>query len=297
MIKSMTGYAALTCEDENVVINVTVRAVNHRHLDLQLRLPQALNNQESRVRAVLQQVVSRGRVEIAVGLTPRRPVVPQVELNEGFVAALEGALERARLRGVIAGHLTPGDLLRLPQALSIRDHPAEAGDGAEAALAELLLKAVEDVVADLERMRLHEGNHLRADLDARRGGLAALIEQIWDAAQGGQRDLQARVAVRVAELTADLPVDRTAIAQEIVRMVGRSDISEEVTRFRAHLQHWSALSDAPEPCGRKLDFLLQEMNREINTIGSKADGQGVSQLVVTAKAELEKMREQVQNVE
>src|SRR4029079_16782720 len=109
--------------------------------------------------------------------------------------------------------------------------------------------------------------------------------------------LQERLAARIAELTAGLPVDRTAIAQEIVRTVGRSDISEEVTRFRAHLAHWTALSDADEPCGRKLDFLLQEMNREINTIGSKADGQAVSELVVTAKAELEKMREPVQNVE
>jgi uncharacterized protein (TIGR00255 family) len=87
------------------------------------------------------------------------------------------------------------------------------------------------------------------------------------------------------------------VVQEVVRVAARSDISEEVTRFKAHLVHWDTLSDAPEPCGRKLDFLLQEMNREINTIGSKADGVGVSELIVTAKAELEKMREQVQNVE
>jgi len=146
-------------------------------------------------------------------------------------------------------------------------------------------------------MRLHEGEHLQQDLNARRSTLAALIERIASAAADGQAGVQARLSARVAELSADLPVDRTAIAQEIVRVVGRSDISEEVTRFRAHLQHWVALVEADEPCGRKLDFLLQEMNREINTIGSKADGGTVSELVVTAKAELEKMREQVQNVE
>jgi uncharacterized protein (TIGR00255 family) len=92
-------------------------------------------------------------------------------------------------------------------------------------------------------------------------------------------------------------VDQAMIAQEIVRMAGRSDISEEVTRFRAHVAHWNALSDSDEPCGRKLDFLLQEMNREVNTIGSKADGLGIAELIINAKAELEKMREQVQNVE
>ena len=95
----------------------------------------------------------------------------------------------------------------------------------------------------------------------------------------------------------ELPVDQAMIAQEVVRLAGRSDISEEVTRFRAHLAHWGVLSDSPEPCGRKLDFLLQEMNREVNTVGSKAEGPTVSELVVSLKAELEKMREQVQNVE
>jgi uncharacterized protein (TIGR00255 family) len=109
--------------------------------------------------------------------------------------------------------------------------------------------------------------------------------------------VEARLHDRVAEISAELPVDQAMLAQEIVRAAARSDISEEVTRFRAHLAHWAALADAPEPCGRKLDFLLQEMNREINTIGSKADGMNVSELIITAKAELEKMREQVQNVE
>ena len=101
----------------------------------------------------------------------------------------------------------------------------------------------------------------------------------------------------VREISLELPVDEAMLAQEIVRTVQKSDISEEVTRFRAHLAHWDALTEGPEPCGRKLDFLLQEMNREVNTIGSKADGLRISELVINAKAELEKMREQVQNVE
>jgi uncharacterized protein (TIGR00255 family) len=297
MIKSMTGFSSLTREDELVAIGVTLRAVNHRYLDVQVRVPTALNDQEGRIRALLQQTVARGRIEVAVSLQFRRPPVPRVELNDAFVIALESALERARARGIIAGHLTPGDLLRLPHALSIREQPADdTGDDTEA-LAAAVTHAVADAVTALERMRVHEGGHLRDDLDARRRGLADVIERIADQATRGQTDLQARLGARIAELTADQPLDRAAVAQEVVRVVGRSDISEEVTRFRAHLQHWSSLVEAPEPCGRKLDFLLQEMNREINTIGSKADGQAVSELVVGAKAELEKMREQVQNVE
>ncbi len=297
MITSMTGFAALTREDPRATVSVTVRAVNHRFLDVQLRLPQSLADREPRLRALVQQAVARGRVELGVSVQLRQAAVPQVDLNEPFVAALEAALERARLRGVVAGHLTPGDLLRLPHAITIREQPAVPDEGAGEAVAALVDQTVVDALDELGRMRTHEGQHLQRDLDGRRQGLAELIERIAGAAAQGQQGLQNRLAARVAELTGELPLDRGAVAQEIVRLVSRSDISEEVTRFRAHLGHWSSLTASPEPCGRKLDFLLQEMNREINTIGSKADGNAVSELVVTAKAELERMREQVQNVE
>jgi len=117
------------------------------------------------------------------------------------------------------------------------------------------------------------------------------------AALEGEAGVRARLGARVAELSADLPIDQALVAQEVVRFAARSDISEEVVRFRAHVQQWTGLTDGPEPCGRKLDFLLQEMNREVNTMGSKADGTGVAEAIVDIKAELEKMREQVQNVE
>lgn len=297
MITSMTGFAALTREDERATVSVTVRAVNHRFLDVQLRLPQSLADREARIRALVQQAVARGRIELGVSVQLRQAAVPHVELNEPFVTALEAALERARLRGVVAGHLTPGDLLRLPHAITIREQPAMPDAGATEAIAQAVDQAVQEALAELGRMRVHEGQQLKRDLDARKQGMADLIERIATAAAAGQQSLQERLALRVSELTSDLPLDRASVAQEIVRLVSRSDISEEITRFRAHVVHWAALTDAPEPCGRKLDFLLQEMNREINTIGSKADGNAASELVVTAKAELEKMREQVQNVE
>src|SRR5205814_1032178 len=113
----------------------------------------------------------------------------------------------------------------------------------------------------------------------------------------GRAAMEQRIGERVRELRTELQADETAVAQEIVRLASRSDISEEVTRFRGHVSHWVTLADSAEPCGRKLDFLLQEMNREVNTMGSKADGLRVSELIIAAKAELEKMREQVQNVE
>jgi uncharacterized protein (TIGR00255 family) len=295
MIKSMTGFAALTRDDELATIGVTVKAVNHRFLDLQLRLPASLGSAESKIRGIVQSRLSRGRVEISISIQQRKTAAVDVELNEPFLDGLKAALERAEQRGYATGAISVSDLLRFPQALTIRERADDPGDAAP------LVGRVEEAVAaaldDLEVMRAREGGYLRADLEARRARLGDLFDQVARAADDGLGGLQARLAERVRELKADALADETLVAQEIARFAGRSDITEEVVRFRGHLEHWQALTDSPEPCGRKLDFLLQEMNREVNTVGSKAEGPAVSEIVVSLKAELEKMREQVQNVE
>jgi uncharacterized protein (TIGR00255 family) len=296
MIKSMTGFASLTRDDERGAIGVTIRSVNHRFLDLQVRLPAVIADLEPRMRAIVQKQLARGRVEVSVSLQLRQQAAPHVELNAEFAQALASAVEQARSRGVIAGELTPGDLLRLPQALTIRERLPEAG-GVSALLGGAVDEAVDSAIGELEQMRVREGVHLRADLDTRKALLSGLIARIAAAANTGREDLETRLLERAREIASALPIDQTALSQEVVRVAQRSDISEEVTRFHGHLVHWDALSDSPEPCGRKLDFLLQEMNREVNTIGSKADGLQVSEVVIQAKAELERMREQVQNVE
>ena len=297
MIKSMTGFASLTREDERATIAVTIRAVNHRYLDLQLRSPQSLAAIEAEVRALVGKHVARGRVEVSISLQLRVTPGIEVEFNDELVRALEAALELARARGLVSGALTPGDLLRIPQAITIRDRQPGDDEAAQAAIAKQAREAVGHALVDLDSMRLREGEHLRADLDSRRVFVADLVERIAAAADEGRASMEQRVADRVRELRVEPQADETAVAQEIVRLALRSDISEEVERFRAHVSHWGALADSAEPCGRKLDFLLQEMNREVNTMGSKADGLRVSELIIAAKAELEKMREQVQNVE
>ena len=293
----MTGFASVTQEDERATMAVTIRALNHRYLDLQLRIPQALAPVEPEARALVAQRVARGRVELSLSLQLRQTPAVQVEFNEAFGAALSAAVEQARARGLVAGTLTPGDLLRLPQALTIRERQLDHDETVESALTGRALAAIGEALADLDTMRTREGDHLRVDLDQRRAAVADMVERIATAADEGRAAMERRLSDRVRELRLDLQADETAVAQEIVRMAARSDISEEVARFRGHVTHWSALAEAAEPCGRKLDFLLQEMNREVNTMGSKADGLRVSEVIIAAKAELEKMREQVQNVE
>jgi uncharacterized protein YicC (UPF0701 family) len=274
MIKSMTGFAALTREDENGTVGLTLRAVNHRFLDLQLRLPPTLADLEAPLRAQLQRRLARGRIELTLSLQLRQAPAPRVELQEEFARAIAAAIDSARERGLVKGELTPGDLLRMPQAFVINERAGETEMLGEL-LGAVVEAAVDAAIDELEQMRVREGEHLATDLGARKTALSVLIEQLMTL----------------------VPVDPNAVAQEIVRVAQRSDISEELTRFRGHLAHWDALAASPEPCGRKLDFLLQEMNREVNTIGSKADGLHVSELIIQAKAELERMREQVQNVE
>ena len=295
MIKSMTGFASLTREDEALTVSVTARSVNHRYLDLQVHLPPSLLRLEPRVRDEAQRRLARGRVEIRVAARRRgRPPV-EVEVDEALIAALVDVAARPDVQRATGGRWTVGELLGFPQVVTVAERTAELGDDPDVETA--VTGAVGEALGDLDRMRTSEGGHLRADLDGRLVALGRLIERIEQDAGAGAEALGQRLTARLAEIGPDVHADQAALAQEVVRFVARSDIHEEITRLRAHVSHWAALADAPEPCGRKLDFLLQEMNREVNTIGSKADGHETSGLVVAAKAELEKLREQAQNVE
>jgi len=295
MIKSMTGFASVSREHELATIGVTVRSVNHRYLDVQVRVSQLLTVQETALRGLVQRRVARGRVELAVTTRLVTPPAVEIVLNEPLVEALSAAVERAHARGLATGGLTSSDLLRFPQAVVVRER--ETDEASRTTIQRAVGDAVDSALCELDEMRTREGGYLRADLDTRRARVADLVERLATAAQTGEAELIARLRTRVEELRAQSPADEAVVAQEIVRFAARSDVNEELTRLRAHLAHWSVLAASPDPCGRKLDFLLQEMNREVNTLGAKIEGAGVSELIVAAKAELEKLREQVQNVE
>ncbi len=295
MIKSMTGFASVTREHELATVGVTARSVNHRYLDTQLRLPSTMADQETELRGRVQRWVARGRVELAVTVRPTRPAEVDVVLNESLVEALSAALASAEQRGLTIGGLGSSDLLRFPQAVVVRERDAD--DATQASIKQVAAEAVDDTLRELDTMRTREGEYLRADLDSKRETFAALVEKLEAAAEAGRAGLIERVTTRVGELRDQLQIDESVVAQEVVRFAARSDVNEELTRLRGHLTHWSVLADSAEPCGRKLDFLLQEMNREINTLGAKVEGPDVSELMVAAKAELEKLREQVANVE
>ncbi len=294
MIISMTGFAAATRETEDLAVNVSIRAVNHRHLDVQFRLPASVQTLEPAFRGAIQQRIARGRLEVAMNVQERIEPVTVVDIDDGLVRAVAAAVETVRATGVVEGTLSPGDLLRLPQVLRVREE-RPAVDAAR--LAEVVSGALAEALDALNQMRRTEGGFLATELEERRQALIAIVDALEGASRDGAAGVQQRLLQRIAELRLDPQVDEALVASEVVKFVARSDIREELVRLRAHLGHWLDLVGGDEPVGRKLDFLLQEMNREVNTIGSKAEGAGASALVVSAKAELEKMREQVQNVE
>lgn len=295
MIKSMTGFASLTRENDQMQLTVTVKSVNHRYLDVQIRAPHSLAGLEARLRGAIQQRAARGRVEL--GVTMQLKVTPAVslEINESLVTALSEAAGKARLEGWVDVGLTAGDLLRFPQVVSVKEQPPD--DAMWSEVCEEVVAATDEALVGLDQMRRKEGEFLQRDLEERSGALSVLVDGIVAESESGDDALRERLLARVAELEEQVEVDPMLVAQEVMRWAARSDIHEEVARLRGHLEHMKQLSEEAAPCGRKLDFLIQEMNREVNTMGSKAEGRGMAELVVAAKAEVEKLREQIQNVE
>ena len=289
MIKSMTGFSAVNREHALAAIAVTVRSVNHRYLDVQIRVPPLLAEQENDLRAAVKRWVARGRVELSVTIRAIRPPEVAVTMNESLVEALSSAVARVEERGLSTGGLSSSDILRFPQAVVVLER--ETDTETRGAIRDAVAGAVDDALHGLDVMRVREGTYLRTDLDGRLAEVSALVDKLAAAADAGVTGLIARLTARVAELREHTQADESVVAQELVRVAGRSDVSEELARLRGHVAHWAVLADAPEPCGRKLDFLLQEMNREINTLGAKIEGPDVSESIVAAKAELEKLRE------
>jgi uncharacterized protein (TIGR00255 family) len=297
VIRSMTGFASVSREVAGDKVQVTARSVNHRFLDVAVKLPQALAALDQRVRALVQQRLTRGRVELQIAAEVTSPPDREVVIDERLLEQVAAAVDSVRARGIVTGSLTPSDLLRLPQVLEIRTRAADAGRDVPPTLAALVELAVTEALDALIVMRETEGRFLATDLGGRLATIGGYVDTLEREAREGQQQLEGRLRERIAQLPVDLQGDPAALAQEIVRFVSRSDIDEEVVRMRGHLDHWHGLATGAEACGRKLDFLAQEMNREVNTIGSKVEGARGTEVVIAAKAELERIKEQVQNVE
>ncbi len=292
MIKSMTGYGKGDWQGDGKRMEVEVKSFNHRYLDIVPHLPRRLNPLEAQVRNFIKQRISRGRVEMFAQIDHSGDDEKKLEIDlsmaRDYFLALKALQENLGL---------PGEI-RLETLTNFRDiftrQEIETDPGKEWAALQV---ALEGALKNLEQMRLDEGGSLRADFSHRLQAIKEMILQVEEKTPEILQAYRDRLAARVQELGGGIEIDPARLAQEVAFLAERSDVSEELVRLRSHLHQFQENLDRNEPVGRKLEFLLQEINRETNTLASKANDAGIAQIAVAIKSELEKMREQVQNVE
>jgi uncharacterized protein (TIGR00255 family) len=272
-------------------ITVEVKTVNQRFLDLKLSLPKEYAAWEAEVRKTVQDRVARGRVEIYVGRSAAGNDRSRVDIDEALAAAYVEQWRRLKRTLKLAGDVDLSLLKGIPDLYRARE-VAAVPDGER----RLLLRGLAAALRELERSRLREGKHLADDMRARIEALEKLAAAMTGRAEASRVDTRRRIEERMREML-DGKVDETRIVQEAAFLVERSDVTEEVVRLRSHLGGLKDLLDAEDAVGKRIDFLLQEVQREVNTVASKSSDLALTQLAVEAKGEVEKIREQVQNVE
>lgn len=298
MIRSMTGYSRISSEEEGFVLTVSVKSTNHRFLDVQLRLPAGLESCEVALRRLIKDRIARGHVEVQAACEWRAAGEPQ--LDRRLLDAYVGAWRRLRDELGAASQLDVMALLRVPGMLEVGNDQLAAEELAR--VQEALLRVADQSLAQLNEMRAREGEALERDVRSRLERLRVLSDGVTDLAHDVPTLYRRRLDKRLEEIRGSAEVDPGRLAQEVAFLASRSDISEELTRFRSHLDQAAHLLDESSEVGKKLDFLLQEMNREANTLLSKTTdvpevGLEIARQAIEMKTEIERLREQAQNIE
>ena len=293
MIRSMTGFGAGRAQAGGESLAVEIRSVNGKFCDVRAHLPRELAGLEPVVARIVKSRVARGVVDVNVRREAPgsvRGAAPRIDL--GLAAAYAKALREMRAELGLSGELTLQDLVGLEGVVGLSEVAADPGPAAQA-----LEKALADALDALDDMRVREGEALARDLSLRLGVVEKGAAAIRAAAPQSAEAYRERLAARVAELSRGVPADPARLAQEVAFFAERVDVTEELTRLASHLSQLRALIASDAPAGRRLEFLVQEVNREVNTVGSKSQNAGIAAQVVELKAELERVREQIANVE
>jgi len=292
-MKSMTGYGKGTVNGDDFSVSIDLKTVNNRFLDIHLRVGSELSAIEPSIKRRISSRLSRGRVDVTVSLERTSQVA--YELNRPLIAGYVSALKQLKDDFQIGGELDINVLARIPGALQ------PARDGIDDRMIAALNQAIDQALDELERMRQQEGEALKKELRDRVQKIEALVPTIENAAAGLADAYRQRLQKRIAELLNRggqvVEIDPARLAQEVAYLADRSDVSEEMVRLRSHLTQFQEALDSQGETGKMLDFLLQELNREANTTLSKSSDLAIKEAGLAIKAEVEKLREQVQNVE
>ncbi len=292
MIASMTGYGKGQAEVEGIALSVEIKTVNHRYGDVTVKSPRFLFPYESDIKKRIAELLKRGKIDVFVSqdASSEKGMVPA--LNRPLAAAYVEVFEEMRGAFGLSGEIPVSLLATQKDVITIRE-----GELDESALLSCLQQALGQALDAVRQMRIAEGEATLLDMRARIDLLEEMLCGVESRAPQVASEWREKLETRLAKLLKDFDYDPQRVAQEIAIFADRCDISEEITRFKSHLVQFRALFVQAEPVGRQMDFLVQELNREVNTMGSKSNDADLTRVVVTMKAELEKIREQVQNIE
>ena len=292
MTRSMTGFGRREGVWSDGTVTVEVRSVNHRFLETSIRLPKSLNPIEDKLKKTVQEYCSRGRVELSVLVQGGRGGPRVLQLDAGLAKQYHEKLRTLKRTLKLGGSIDIGLLAGFRDVLVLSDQPQD-----DPKLAKLVLKLGLNAVQDLAKMRKKEGALLSQDLISRLEKIGEFTQQVGERAPAVAQESFERMKERVRKLVNGEVPDQQRLYQELAIYADRGDITEELVRLDAHMVQFHEAIQSVQPVGKTLDFLLQEMGREVNTIGSKAGDTVIAAAVVQMKAELERLREQVQNVE
>ncbi|MEH7117833.1 YicC/YloC family endoribonuclease [Neobacillus vireti] len=291
MVTSMTGFGRGKTEAGSFSVNVEIKTVNHRFSEINIRMPRQLLKIEDKMKKTLSQHIRRGRVEVYVSVEGEGTVARKIQVDWKLIEEYFQFINEAKSKYGIEGTITIQELLNRTDLLHIEE--SETGNEE---IEKLVLSALKEAVTLLKQMRVAEGEELKKDLLAISAQLDANITELQKFAPLVVQAFKERLTKRMQEFV-NGQLDETRILTEVAVFADKADINEEITRLRSHIQQFLQTLNESEPIGRKLDFLVQEMNREANTIGSKANDSNIAKKVVEIKSLLEKLKEQVQNIE
>jgi uncharacterized protein (TIGR00255 family) len=299
-VVSMTGYAQARAEANGWSIRISVKSVNHRFLDIKFRLPEGFDVYELRLRQIVREKIHRGHLDVNLNVQPG--TAAPVQVNRDLLQTYLRAAEELRRQMNASSELDVVSLLRLPGVIGGLAPPLPETDEQQDQLGHALDTCLHEALTKLDEMRHAEGRHLAEELRMRLARIAEQTEKVRELAIALTPAFARRLETRLKELLGGTGIEPARLAQEAALLAERSDISEELDRLRSHLQQFGKLLDGAGELGKKLDFLLQEMHREANTMLSKTPGVENEALTITAlsleiRAEIEKLREQVQNIE
>ena len=291
MIKSMTGFGRTKYENDGRIYTVEIKSVNHKYSDINIRLPRFLNYMEDKIRKTISSTISRGKIDVFISFENYSDKGTNIKINRELAKQYLKELKELADETGIDFRLNVVDVSKFPEILKIED------DENEEIIEEEVLTAVKEALERFLNMRETEGKKLVEDISDRIISINNKVNGIEKYSENLVQDYISRLETRVNELLKETVVDESRIAQEIVIFSDKSSIEEELTRLKSHLEQFMNLLKQSSPIGKKMDFLVQEINRETNTIGSKANCLDITNLVVEIKTEVENIREQIQNIE